>query len=96
MFKHSISLILYGLTFITSSYVPLSRTITSVGVEVTTVACLGAFYMRASSPKESPAASSAMGTYQYNLLSKYHTMLIYPVASLFLNLSIVTLPVYMI
>ncbi len=49
-------------TLMTLSYVALSRTITSVGVMVITVACLGAFCIKANSPKESPAVSSAKGT----------------------------------
>lgn len=42
----------------TFSYVILSSTIKSVGTLAVTVACLGAFYKSANSPKESPDDSS--------------------------------------
>ena len=54
----SISLLKSSFTYITFSYVFLSSTIKSVGIEEITVAYLGAFYKRANSPKESPLESS--------------------------------------
>jgi hypothetical protein len=68
MFKHSIKMILKKLTLMTLSYVVLSSTITSVGFRVTTVACLGAFCIKANSPKESPGPNSAIGTYNSFIL----------------------------